>query len=151
MAAVMRCPKAALIAQCYTSNSSLTKNLVPLVPVYSRIAKACPQVEIIAAFSGSGRATGLQDHPEVRPSWDTLAAGIPSAPKPIDQLEPWHVSVLHWDPSIRTGQRSTFGAALGNGVSVEWQKEADDTVHMAVFKDGVQQDRSSLPRRVTIG
>ncbi|HXG71340.1 MAG TPA: hypothetical protein VNJ04_12110 [Gemmatimonadaceae bacterium] len=74
--AVERVRRAALIAQTYTSNAAQTANLAPLVPIYARIARDHPNVEMILGFSGSGRATGLQDHPEVIPLWQQLAAGI---------------------------------------------------------------------------
>jgi hypothetical protein len=103
VAAVARCPQAALIAQCYTSNISQTIDLASLVPVYARIARDCANVRMILAFSGSGRATGLQDHPDVKPLWQRLADSIPSAP-PIEELMPApKITVTRFDGLIREG------------------------------------------------
>jgi hypothetical protein len=70
----------ALVCQVYTSNLELTTNLSGLVPVFSRLARDYPAVTLLLGFTDQGRATGLCDHPEVRPLWDELAAGIPSYP-----------------------------------------------------------------------
>lgn len=70
----------AVICQCFTSNDSLTTNLKGLVPVYARIAQRNPRVTFLNVFSDQGRATGLNDHPEVRPYWEKLAAGITGVP-----------------------------------------------------------------------
>ncbi len=79
-AAVARVERAVLIGQCYTSNSGLTTDLASLPPVYARIARDCRNVVGLLVFSGCGRPTGLQDHPEVRPLWEQLDAGIPGTP-----------------------------------------------------------------------
>jgi hypothetical protein len=112
-----RCPKAAIIAQCYTSNATLDSDLVSLVPVYARLAKAHPNVWGILAFSGSGRATGLQDHPEVRPSWESLAAGIPSAPHEDDMKAP-KVTVLRCDHPF-SADGFHFITTDGNGDTID--------------------------------
>ena len=70
----------ALVCQVYTSNLELTTNLAGLVPVFSRLARDYPNITLLLGFTDQGRATGLCDHPEVRPLWDELAAGIPSYP-----------------------------------------------------------------------
>jgi len=70
----------ALVCQVYTSNLELTTNLAGLVPVFSRLARDYPAVTLLLGFTDQGRATGLCDHPEVRPYWDELAAGIPGYP-----------------------------------------------------------------------
>lgn len=70
----------AVICQCFTSNASLTKDLKGLVPVYARIARDNPRVTFLNVFSDQGRATGLNDHPELRAYWDKLAAGITGIP-----------------------------------------------------------------------
>ena len=79
-AAVRRCGRAAIACACYTSNATLSNDLTALVPVYARVAKDMPNVEDLLVFSGSGRPTGYQDHPEVHGLWRQLLAGIPSAP-----------------------------------------------------------------------
>ena len=70
----------AIVAQCYTSNATNTSDLKPLVPIYSRLAATQSNVIAIIPFSGTGRKTGLQDHPEVRPLWQQLADSITGAP-----------------------------------------------------------------------
>jgi hypothetical protein len=80
-ASVARCPAAVLIAQAYSSNAFNTKDLASVVPVVARIARDLRHVAGILAFSGSGRATGIQDHPAVLPLWRELADGIPRAPE----------------------------------------------------------------------
>lgn len=69
-----------LVAQCYTSNVGQTQDLTSLVPVYSRLLRDHPRVTMCLAFSDYGRATGLQDHPEVRPSWQELYNGVTGTP-----------------------------------------------------------------------
>jgi hypothetical protein len=68
----------ALVAQCYTSNANLTTELRPMVGVVNRLANRHPNIVAVLVFSGSGRRTGLDDHPEVLPLWLELAAGIPT-------------------------------------------------------------------------
>lgn len=87
-AALRRCGRAALACQCYTSNAGNHPDLRALVPVYARIAKDTPTVEALLVFSGSGRPTGYQDHPEVHGLWRDLAAGIPRAPELPQQPTP---------------------------------------------------------------
>ena len=69
----------AIVPQCYTSNTSMTLDLTSIVPVVSRLAASLP-LHAIIPFSGSGRKTGLQDHPEVRPLWEELYRTITRAP-----------------------------------------------------------------------
>lgn len=64
-----------LVCQCYTSNAGQSTLLKALVPVYSRLRRL-DGVKGLLVFSGSGRATGLQDHPDVRPLWAQLAASV---------------------------------------------------------------------------
>jgi hypothetical protein len=150
-AAVARCPKAALICQAYTSNASLTTDLASLVPIYARIAKDCGNVWGLLVFSGSGRPTGLQDHPDVLPLWQALAAGIPSAPQTEEFMEPWLVKFDEsYSKVIAKGVGAVARCAIGNGIDVEWQKGADDTIHFAVYEDGTLRNRSSLPRHVDV-
>lgn len=120
-AAVAKCPKAVLIAQCYTSNTTLTADLASLVPVYARIAKECANVVGILTFSGSGRPTGLQDHPEVKPLWQELADGIPSPPEvEDDEMNKPVVKVTRFDGLIqRDGWRMEMEDAGNPGVKVQ--------------------------------
>lgn len=71
----------ALTCQCFTSNDGLTKDLRSLVAVYARLAKNNPRVKMLLVFSDQGRATGLNDHPEVRPYWQELFDGITGIPE----------------------------------------------------------------------
>lgn len=71
----------ALVCQCYTSNVGLTTNLAALVPIYARLARDYPQVTMLLPFTDQGRATGLNDHPEVRPRWEELMRGVLGKPK----------------------------------------------------------------------
>ena len=50
-----------------------------MVPVCSRLGASLP-LHAMLPFSGSGRKTGLQDHPEVRPLWDELYRTITGTP-----------------------------------------------------------------------
>lgn len=70
----------ALVCQCYTNNATLTKDLDGIVPVYARLARDEPRVTMLLVFSDAGRATGLTDHPEVRPVWTELHNGITGTP-----------------------------------------------------------------------
>jgi len=76
--------KIGLICQCYTSNSSLTSNIKGLVPVFARLARDYTEVNFLLVFSDQNRATGLNDHPEVRPSWELLYNGIIGEPPMSD-------------------------------------------------------------------
>lgn len=119
-AAVAKCPQAVLIAQCYTSNATLTADLASLVPVYAEIAKECGNVVGILAFSGSGRPTGLQDNPSVRPLWESLAAGIPGPPEVEDDMNKPVVKVTRFDGLIqRDGWRMELEDSGNPGVKVQ--------------------------------
>lgn len=75
----------AIVAQCYTQPPQVpqtqTSDLRALVPAFARLAAKHKTLHALVPFSGNGRANGLQNHPEVRPLWDRLAASIPSAPE----------------------------------------------------------------------
>lgn len=77
-----------LLAQCYTSNLTQTDDLLSIVPVVARVARRHANVIGIVGFSGSGRATGYQDHPEVHGAWRELFAGIPGVPAIVGSDEP---------------------------------------------------------------
>lgn len=96
LASVRRCGKVALICQCYTSNALQTTDLASLVPIYAKIARDCSNVVALLAFSGSGRPTGLQDNPSVRPLWESLAAGIPGPPEVEDDMLKPGVTITEW-------------------------------------------------------
>jgi hypothetical protein len=82
----------ALVAQCYTSNLDLTSDLVGLVPVFARLCRDFPCIVALLPFSFSGlttgRATGLQDHPEALPAWTALAATVTTPTLPIGPPPP---------------------------------------------------------------
>lgn len=107
--------KICIVAQCYTSNSSLTTDLKALVPIFSRLAAKHTNVIATIPFSGSGRKTGLQDHPEVRPLWDEFASTItgeppmePEPPEPPVPVLPDHVYATLIDT------RKKYPTPLGN-------------------------------------
>ncbi len=150
-AAVARCQRAALVCQAYTSNTRNTADIASLVPVYAKIAKDCGNVWGLLVFSGSGRPTGLQDHPDVLPLWQSVAAGIPSAPSVEEFMEPWHVTFDEsYSKVIARGVGAVAKVSIGNGIDIEWQKGADDTIHFAVYENGTLRNRSSLPRHVEV-
>lgn len=91
--AIHRSHRCVLIAQCYTSNLTLTPDLRRLPGLISQLARDHANVEGILVFSGSGRATGWQDHPEVHEAWRQVFAGITgvpdvSVPEPTPQPDP---------------------------------------------------------------
>lgn len=66
-----------LLPQVYSSNATNTADLRSIPAPTARLAQLNPDVVwAIAPFSGSGRATGYQDHSEVHGPWIDLAAGI---------------------------------------------------------------------------
>lgn len=89
--AIAKCPNAAIIAQCYTSNTLLESDLLSLIPVYVKLCNELHNVKMLLIFSGSGRATGYQDHPEVHEAWQAAFSGItgvPALPQPHYPLDP---------------------------------------------------------------
>jgi len=70
----------ALVCQSYTSNTSLTADLAPLIPVFARLANEFRNVIALLPFSGYGRATGYVDHPETHEYWRSLSMSIPGVP-----------------------------------------------------------------------
>lgn len=74
--AISRCKKVFLIPQCYTSNDKKTMDLLSIVPVTNRLAQKNLNVIAVVPFSGSGRPSGLQDHPEVLPLWQQFASQL---------------------------------------------------------------------------
>lgn len=79
-AAVARVRRAWLIAACYTSNTTNWADLKAAVAIYARLLRDCQNIEGLLVFSGNGRATGYQDHPEVQGVWRALFASIPGVP-----------------------------------------------------------------------
>lgn len=87
-ASLKRCPTSWLIAQCYTSNDTLTKNLEALVAPYSDFMNDFLSIHACLLFSGAGRPTGLQDHPEVLPLWKVVADSVKTPPLPMEPPVP---------------------------------------------------------------
>jgi hypothetical protein len=87
-ASLAKCPRAVLIAQCYTSNTTLTSDLRRVPGLVAQLARDHANVEGILVFSGSGRATGWQDHPEVHDAWRQVFAGITGVPVVLPPLPP---------------------------------------------------------------
>lgn len=81
-----------------------------------------------------------------------LVTGTPSTPPPPEEfMDPWRVVFDEsYSKVIAKGVGAVAGCYIGNGISVEWQKGADDTIHFAVYKDGVLQDRSGMARHVEV-
>jgi hypothetical protein len=124
----------ALIAQCFTSNASLTRDLASLVPVYARVARDIASVVAILSFSGAGRATGLQDQPsELRSLWEQLTASVttpvlssPSVPTPQPTPKP----------------TTLFPAAKSSGVPMKvYLKKSGKYVGCAPNSEEVYADR----------
>ena len=84
-----------LVPQCYSSNDTNVQDLARIPAPAARLARDNQDVWALLPFSGSGRSTGYQDHPEVHELWHELAAGItgpgvfiaPSRP-PVDPPKP---------------------------------------------------------------
>lgn len=75
----------ALVCQQYTSNSSLTTDIRPQIPVYLRLARDHPNVVALLLFSGYGRAWGLNDHADCRSDWARVVAETA-----VPAFEPYH-------------------------------------------------------------
>jgi hypothetical protein len=72
-------------------------------------------------------------------------------PVPAPTTGPWKVTFDEsYTKTIARGAGAVARCAIGNGIDVEWQKGADDTIHFAVYKNGVLQDRSGTARHVEI-
>jgi hypothetical protein len=74
--AARRCKAVAYIPGCYTSNPNNTTTLETIPPAVARATMACRNVVATFPFSGTGRATGLWQHPEVLPAWQAFGAGV---------------------------------------------------------------------------
>lgn len=85
-AACQRVGRVVLIANCYTSNTNNTSDPRRVPPLIAQLACDIPHVEGVLVFSGSGRATGWQDHPEVHADWRQVFVGIPGAPVVLPPL-----------------------------------------------------------------
>ena len=140
--AIVRCPLAALICQCYTSNAGQTTELGSLVPVYARLARDYARVKSLLVFSGSGRATGYQDHPEVHALWHELAMTIPVIKSPT-------TTVRRFDGLMRPGWRmeleDTNNPDLGYRVSLEVR--ANGSLH-ATIRNLIGWNTTGVERRV---
>lgn len=128
----------AVVAQCYTSNENNTKDLKGLVPVYSRLARDYPRVNFLAPFSDQGRATGLNDHPEVRPYWERLFAGVTGEPT----MDTGIVDGVLVDPRAWWLNVFTAGEDPANFQEVMKRKEGE------IYKWGLGQQNNSggVPR-----
>lgn len=90
--------KIALICQGYKQIpvNSLTDDLIGLVPIFARLARDYPRVDMLLVFSDQNRAGGMNDNPAIRPYWTKLFEGVTGTP-PIEtpMIEPV-VTVLNW-------------------------------------------------------
>lgn len=120
----------AIVAQCYTSNASLTADLSAIPLMVARLARDHQNVAAVLVFSGSGRATGLQDHSEVRPLWEQFAAGVRGTP-PIraieDHMKAPQIEDTTYDPVVAAGKpwRLHFRNE-GDGTAFVVHKDAQD-------------------------
>jgi hypothetical protein len=96
-AAVAQHPHCLILAQIYSNNTNNINDLVGLIPVYDRM-RHWPNVDGIVGFSGIGRATGLQDHPEIQPAWTALLNSAPTPSIPIEEtpMRPPAITVEKW-------------------------------------------------------
>ena len=67
-------------ASLHVERQQACADLAASVPVFSRLASSIPEVHALIPFSGCGRATGLQDHPDARALWNELYAGVTGMP-----------------------------------------------------------------------
>lgn len=77
----------AIVPQCYTSKAELEQDLVALVPMFARLAQRHPRLAVMAPFSGTGRQTGLWQHPDAIGPWNQLFAGVTGEP-PSSEVPP---------------------------------------------------------------
>ena len=114
--------KIALICQCYTSNASLTTNLEGLVSVYAELARDNPRINMLLIFSDQNRATGLNDHPELRPLWEELMEGVTGMPDDEFVSQPLDTRVLDtlraFRPNYPTPMGARSGELLNDGAAV---------------------------------
>lgn len=79
-AAIAKCRRVALIAQCYDNRDSRI-DLKRVPGLVSKLARDHANVEAIFLFSaGPGRGSGWDDHPEVHDAWRQVFAGITGTP-----------------------------------------------------------------------
>ena len=117
--------------------------------VYARVACDCPSVVGILGFSGAGRATGLQDHPDVRPLWQRLADGIPSAPRPLEDI-PVHpkITIKHYDDRLTKGLAWRVDATIGDtDVTVRIGSDGNLTI---AAKNRAGSDKTGLARHIEV-
>jgi hypothetical protein len=136
------------IPQVFSSNLGLTQDLRSIPPVAARIARDTGAHLVM--FNGTGRKTGYQEHPEVHADWQAVFAGVTGQPALEEFMDPWKVTIKSFDPTIARGQAFTTKVAFGNGVEAVFEKDGKDEIHIAVYKDGVLQDRSGLARHVEV-
>lgn len=101
-------PRAVLIANCYTSNTTLTSDLRRVPGLISQLARDHANVEGILVFSGSGRATGWQEHPEVHDDWRKVFAGITGVPvitPPVIPSEPAEPEPVQPEPPFISNEQ----------------------------------------------
>lgn len=141
------------IAQCYDAPDEI---LCALVPIYIRLARDMRVLGIVP-FNGSGRAGGLQDRPDVRRLWLKAADGITGTP-PIRVLDPPtgddlvhpKIDVKSFGKTIQKGRDYHAFVGIGDGYEFEVQKDERDSLHFAIYKDGVLLDRSGMDRIVEV-
>lgn len=141
----------ALIAQCYTNNTNNTTDLRGLVPVFARLARDCQNVIAILGFSGAGRDTGLTSHPEVRPLWEELAAGIPRPPVFIEgnmSVNP-KITVKEFASQLKAGVAATIVKMIVGDTEVLVYKDASDNLVISAANT-VGSDQTGSIRHITV-
>jgi hypothetical protein len=69
-----------LIPACYSSNANNSTDLNRVAMLCAELARDEITIEGMLVFSGSGRPTGYQDHPDVHATWQAIAASIVGTP-----------------------------------------------------------------------
>lgn len=76
VAAAARCKKVAFIPQCFSSNIDNTPDLRKIPASIAQALIACKNGVAAFPFSGTGRASGLWQHPEAVPAWHAFGASL---------------------------------------------------------------------------
>ena len=111
--------------------------------MYARVAHDCRNVTGLLAFSGYGRATGLSDNLGVLPLWQSLAAGIPSAPHEDDMKAP-KVTVLRCDRPF-SADGFHFITTDGNGDTIDTFTKGGSWFQKITNSEGVNQTVTLRP------
>jgi len=117
-----------LVCQQYTSNASLTSDIKPLIPVFLTLANEFARIVALAPFSGYGRATGYNDHPEIYGDWETIRTTTrtpPFIPYTGGSVVPPKITITSYDPTTGTAPlvvTAVYAKEAGSGPidQVKW-------------------------------